>query len=61
MGVLTGSPKGPIQLPDYNKNFIAVKELRLKRKELELKERLAEQQLNKGKTKGPPIAIKFLL
>jgi hypothetical protein len=56
MGVLTGSPKGPIQLPDYNKNFIAVKQLRLKRKELELKERLAEQQLNKGKTKGPPIA-----
>ena len=56
MGVLTGSPKGPIQLPDYNQNFIAVKQLRLKRKELELKERLAEQQLNKGKTKGPPLA-----
>ena len=56
MGVLTGSPKGPIQLTDYSKNYLAAKQLKLKRKELELKERLAEQQLNKGKTKGPPLA-----
>jgi hypothetical protein len=56
MGVLTGSPKGPIQLTDYSKNYLAAKTLKLKRKELELQEKLAEQKLNKGKTKGPPMA-----
>ena len=48
MGITVGQPSGPIQLPDIAKNRLAYKEFGLKKRQLELQEKLAEQRREKG-------------
>ena len=52
MGITVGQPTGPIQLPDIAANRLAYKEFGLKRRQIELQEKLAEQKLNEKKKKS---------
>jgi len=52
MGITVGQPTGPIQLPDIAKNRLAYKEFGLKKRQLELQEKLAEQKINEQKRKS---------
>lgn len=52
MGITVGQPKGPIQLPDIAKNRLAYKEFGLKKRQIELQEKIAEQKINDQKKKS---------
>lgn len=52
MGITVGKPIGPIKLPDIAANRLAYKEFGLKKRKLELEERMAEEKLRQQKAKS---------
>ena len=52
MGITVGKPIGPIKLPDIAANRLAYKEFGLKKRKIELEERLAEEKLRQQKAKS---------